>query len=311
MLFRTLLCFVAATNVVAQSTSGGTSSKKVMIWVANPFNQTKLDAMIANLKVHRKSFTGIAYQFFAVCGDGSNDAGGSKDCSNADAVGEPHLAPGHPVGPPADLGAQLKNALGADVELWPVISYGNPGNASVLNRLMTSKANAAKFAEDAIKIAHAQGLTGYNIDLEADGSIPWQGNVEPFLTTFVNALHAATPAIGVSYDCGNVPPAGPSVASMDRWISMSTYTSSLSSFKSGLVQGLAASGSVFGVGLCPSCDVLDASQVDARFDAIATIGKGAFQEVDVWAYGEWPDYWWSSLEKWLANTAHGTHEMLV
>merc|ERR1711924_352381 len=108
------------------------------------------------------------------------------------------------------------------------------------------------------------------------------------------ALHDATPPIGLSYDCGNVPPAGHPTAPLDRWISMATYTSSLASFTSGLTQGLEVSGAKFGVGLCPSCNILDPEQVKARFNAIASIGKGRVQELDIWAYGEWPDYWWSA-----------------
>lgn len=306
LLFVALNALVAATSALE-----GASPKKVMIWVANPFNQTKLDAMIANLKVHRKSFTGIAYQFFAVCGAGSDDVGGSNDCSKEDATGEPHLAPGHPIHVPADLGQQLKKALGPSVELWPVISYGNPGNASVLDRMLTNPTLAAKFAEDAIKIGHAQGLTGYNIDFEASGSIPWASHVETFLDGFARALHSATPPIGVTYDCGNTPPAGPSIAPLDRWISMSTYTSSLPSFQSGLVQGLAASGEKFGVGLCPSCDKLNPAGVEARFDAISRIGKGKFRELDIWAYGDWPDYWWNAFEKWLSNAELSAPDMQV
>lgn len=315
MLRQHLLLLAITINVAAgfgSSVPETSSSKKVMIWVANPLNQTKLDAMIANLKAHRKSFTGIAYQFFAVCGEGSDDEGGSKDCLKGDAEGEPHLAPGHPVQVPSDLGAQLKKALGPDVELWPTISYGNPGNASVLNRLLTNTTNTAKFAEAAIRTAHEQGLTGYNFDFEADGSIPWQANIEPFLIQFVTALHAAKPSVAVSYDTGNVPPAGRSIAPMDRWVSMATYTSSLSSFRSGLSQGMNVSGSKFGVGLCPSCDVLDPANVQARFDAISTIGQGRVVELDVWAYGEWPEFWWSALEKWLTSAIdHSVFEVLV
>ena len=39
---------------------------------------------------------------------------------------------------------------GSALELWPTISYGNPGNASVLNRLLNDDDAAAKFIADAI-----------------------------------------------------------------------------------------------------------------------------------------------------------------
>lgn len=274
------------------------NQNKVMIWVANPNNQTKLDAMIADLKVHRNAITGIAYQFFAICGEGSDDEGGCKDCMAADATGEPHLAPGHPINVPADLGSQLKSALGDDIELWPVISYGNPGNASVLNRLLTSPGNIAKFAADAVEIAHAQGLTGYNLDLETAGMV----DVNPLLNELARALHSAAPPIGISYDGGNTPPEGSSVAPVDRWISMATYTSSESDFESGVLQGLNVSGEKFGVGLCPSCDPLNEAAVQQRFDFIKEVdAEGKMQEVDVWAYGAWPDFWWTAFEHWLAK----------
>lgn len=115
-------------------------------------------------------FTALAYQYFAICGQGSNEPGGSNDCSPADAVGPPKLRPGHPTGVAPDLGAQLTAGLGAGVrgsplELWPVISYGNAGNATVLNNLLESESAADQFIADAVEIAHKQKLTGFNWDL--------------------------------------------------------------------------------------------------------------------------------------------------
>jgi hypothetical protein len=111
--------------------AGAVSPKKVLIWMANPYLQPDhkpdpitFDTLIKNMQAHRSGFTGIAYQYFAICGEGSDDEGGSKDCRPEDATGTPHLAKGHPVPVPDDLGAQLRQKLGADLELWPVISYG-------------------------------------------------------------------------------------------------------------------------------------------------------------------------------------------
>ena len=59
------------------------------------------------LRPHRMAFTGLAYQYFAICGAGSNDPGGGNDCRPADAKGVPTLSPGHPYQTPPDLGAQL------------------------------------------------------------------------------------------------------------------------------------------------------------------------------------------------------------
>eukprot|EP01052_Picozoa_sp_SAG31_P012777 SAG31_NODE_755_length_12319_cov_6.335542_4_plen_1108_part_00 len=137
--------------------SSNRRSRKVMLWMADPYDRASanppvtITSMIAVLKQHRTAFTSLSYQYFAICGEGSNDPGGSKDCSKTDAVGErPHLARGHPTQTPANLGARLTASLGSwpgklapgeaapKLELWPTISYGNPGNASVLNRLVDS-----------------------------------------------------------------------------------------------------------------------------------------------------------------------------
>jgi spore germination protein YaaH len=110
---------------------------------------------------------------------------------------------------------------GTPLELWPVISYGNPGNATVLNNLMESDTATEQFITDAIAIAHKQNLTGFNWDLEPTGS-PGMNLTAliTFMNKFISAMHGATPPIGVSYDGGNDPIDG--VTGMDRWVSMST-----------------------------------------------------------------------------------------
>ena len=70
-----------------------------------------------------------------------------------------------------------------------------------------------------------------------------------------------------------------------------------------------ASGSQFGVGLCPICSPLSAAAVRARFDAIASYGERV-HEIDLWAanYGsatdklgvDWAPYW-PLLARWLAG----------
>ena len=146
-----LAVHASSTNAAAGTAGTGTQvlgAKKVLLWMANPYAEPThkpdpitVASMIAHLKPYRDGFTGLAYQYFAICGEGSNDVGGSNDCTPAEAVGMPHLAKGHPTPVAADLGAQLTAGLGtglggSPLELWPTISYGNPGNASVLNRLL-------------------------------------------------------------------------------------------------------------------------------------------------------------------------------
>ena len=212
----TLLLFAVSSAALASAAAA--EKKRVLIWVANPNNVTRNNDMITDLKAHRRGFTAIAYQAFAVCGEGSDDVGGSNDCAKADATGAPHLAPGHPTKVPADLGKQLRAALGDDLELWPVISYGNPGNASVLNKLLNDADVTSAFVKDAIATAHAQNLTGYNLDLETGG----MGDITAFLKALSEGLHGASPPIGVSYDAGNTPTA-PDATDMTRWVSMATY----------------------------------------------------------------------------------------
>ena len=194
---------------------------------------------------------------------------------------------------------------GSALELWPTISYGNPGNASVLNRLLNDDDAAAKFIADAIAIAHKQKLTGFNWDLEANGQPAVDSaKLGPFLQKFGAALHAATPPVEISYDAGNSPIAG--VQDMDRWVSMATYTGSLPSYLSGLAQGVKSSGSKFGVGLCPVCQILSEADTEARFAALAKY-NGTVREIDLWAaeYSVPPsarwEYYWPRLAKWLAE----------
>jgi len=205
-----------------------------MLWMANPYPQpadppkrphpTTVQSMIDGLKPHRMAFTGLAYQYFAICGEGSNDIGGSNDCHPKDATGAPHLAPGHPILTPPDLGASLTAGLGkgfggSALELWPTISYGNPGNSSVLNKLYNNDTAVEQFVADAVAIAHKQSLTGFNLDLETQGVD--MTKAAAFLQKLGSGLHAASPPIKLSYDAGNTPVAG--VTAMDRWVSMGIY----------------------------------------------------------------------------------------
>ena len=297
MPLEALLLWLLIAAPGASAVVGLTTTKKVMLWWANPNNATRINATLKDLQQHHKSFTGFAYQAYAVCGAGSNFRNGSNDCSAADASGAPHFAPGHPVGVPADLGARIRSTVGASMELWPVISYGNPGCADVLNALIADPAAVDRFADAAIKEAHAKRLTGYNLDLETSGVV----GIDGFLQHLVARLHSATPSVLLSYDDGIFPV---SQAPLDRWISMGTYTSDINGFRALVGQGFTRLGPLLGVGLCPSCFSTDASGVKARLDAVDSIGKGTIRELDVWAHGTGPTYdaYWAGLEAWLASS---------
>jgi hypothetical protein len=297
----------------------GNRRKKVTLWMADPITEAvpggftpavTVDSMIASLNPHRDSFTGLAFQFFAVCGEGSNDPGGDgtpsagAHCSAADATGVPHLVQGHPTGVAPDLGARLTAGLGVGVdgrqlELWPVISYaggrctkrpGCVGNVTVLNKLLNSPENTKAFIADAVSTAHKNKLTGYNWDLEVDFM---SANLTRFMAAFVDAMHTASPRIGVSFAGGHVAdgPLCPNTTAscrvsptipMDRWISMATYTNQMSRFLTVLSHGVNTSGSAYGVGLCPMCFAANASDVQERFDAISQYG-GTVKELYLWA----------------------------
>ena len=66
---------------------GATAGDKVsMVWMANPYPRGNItvDTMISALAENRDSFTALGYQYFAICGEGSNQPGGSNDCEDSD-----------------------------------------------------------------------------------------------------------------------------------------------------------------------------------------------------------------------------------
>ena len=115
-------------------------------------------------------------------------------------------------------------------------------------------------AQAAIAEAHAHGFTGYNLDWEVDrqwADDPMCHDTIVFLTKFANALHGASPRIGLSIDI----PAGSSMCSpdstrlfaalpADRVITMGSYSATsptVADFHRYMVDGLAAFGNRFGM----------------------------------------------------------------
>jgi hypothetical protein len=282
--------------------------RKVNLFLATPTNSTTVsEVLIPTLKKHRASFTGIIYQALAICGA---DGGKENGCSPADSVGPPHLARGHPLGVVPELAATLRKELGEDLELFPIVSYGNPGNATLLDALLNSPAAVERFAKDAVAFLHKENLTGINFDLEPSNTPPVPAEkLGSFLSSFADALHAADPPLRVSYDQFTRKPDGAASADLDRWISMATYAATPVSFYSALVSGLADANDKFGAGLCPSCYPTDsADNVDGIFDVLGFKDKTRdytkVRELDVWAawgsgqFDGWEEYW-PRLEEWL------------
>ena len=99
-----------------------------------------------HLEAHRASFTGIIYQGLAVCGNVSGHT--YHYCAAADNVGAPHLGMGHPTGVPADLPELFRDRLGDDLELYPILSYGDTTDVTLLDALFASEPLAEAFAAD-------------------------------------------------------------------------------------------------------------------------------------------------------------------
>jgi len=272
--------------------------KQANIVLALPTHQPALDAVTAVLKANRASFTGIAYQYFGVCGEGS------KDCAPQDSLGPPHFAPGHQGLPaaasPIDLARTLRAALGADLQLFPMISFGDTTNTSLLNRLLASDELQEAFIADAVKYCLANNITGMNWDLEP--TAPYK-DPQAFLARFTRALNKhglentwdSNGLEGVMYRVG-------------QWVDMGTYYSG-DSYQDTMKRGLFGVGAErYGLGYCPSCQVLNESAVQQRFDVLTESPGNQIRRVWLWAvYGEggsfpYEDYWeyyWPRLAVWL------------
>ena len=148
-------------------------------------------------------------------------------------------------------------------------SFRYPGdNGLSIQQIINNTASKAAFIHDLIAGAHAQQATGVNFDWET--GFPF-GVLNPFLTELAQAMHSATPPLGLSFDAGSLNPEGTTVpwctptagggpsgvdggklAPLDRWITMQTYTGSLPGFVNGLEQALNCTGDKMGVGASPA-----------------------------------------------------------
>jgi hypothetical protein len=293
LLLRFLATCLSLQQLAAAATVAGGGGRKVMLWWALPglgaeepptgHNQTQVDQTLAMLKRHRKGFTSIAFQYFSICGKYPGFGRHPADwvqCTKQQMFDPPHLAQAHPAGVPHDFGPQLKAALGEDVELWPVVNFGNgyPGdNGLSVQQMVNNTAAKNTFIADMIKGLHAQRATGVNFDWETGFTL---GIINPFLTELADALHAATPPLKISYDCSSTPLSlnprlvchNQQLAPLDRWVSMQTYTGSLPGFVNALETGMNCSGPKFGVGLsaaavpCNASTYTNGSFYQSRFE---------------------------------------------
>eukprot|EP01052_Picozoa_sp_SAG31_P044881 SAG31_NODE_7989_length_1546_cov_1.813407_1_plen_393_part_10 len=142
--------------------------RKVYIWLAVDNNSTGDDAAIETLSAHTEAFTGVVFQFYAICGKGA----APNTCKDVDMDGPARLLPMWSEGssPPADLAARLRSKLGEDKDMIAAISFGGSQDPELLVSLFRDANVTAAFIEDAITAAKAQNLAGFNIDLEPYGT---------------------------------------------------------------------------------------------------------------------------------------------
>ena len=178
----------------------------------------------------------------------------------------------------------------------------------MLNELLLNESLSETFAQQLIDEAHRTDITGFNIDLEADRTVPWigDGRVNTWLQFLTDRLHSASPPVlvGIDGDSGRLSNCPCTTTGVDRWVSMDTYFANATMFRREIARGLKLSGEKFGVGLCQCCGV-PASAIADRFAAIAAAekqGLGRVAEIDLWAYGTGPEMeqWWHAMEMWLA-----------
>ena len=305
--------------------------KKVNIFLAVDTNTTAIDTVISELLKNRAAFTGITYQYFAICGEGS------KDCKPEAAVGLPHLAPGHcgcaPIDAsamsasglrslhgncdcPPDIAERFRAAFGPELELVPVISYGDTNSTVLLNQLLTDSGGTAKaFRKEALAYAKQHNLTGFNYDLEPTTTTTrtWQANARPFMAQFSAAMREAGRSTGWDSNGYEGFP-----LDIDRWIDMTTYYNSYSGhgFDDNMRKSIFSVGPErYALGYCPSCQLLNESEVATRFEALHSAPGSFVRTLDLWAvYGNGGDgvppgweLFWPKLEAWLA-TENSNHD---
>eukprot|EP00941_MAST-03F_sp_MAST-3F-sp1_P002249 g2249.t1 len=278
--------------------------KRSNLFLATPTNSTYIkETLIPQLRQHRDSFTGIIAQGLAICGSYQGNRDGycgepNGNISLSD-VGPPHFALNHPIASVTKtLPNLLRAELGEDLEVFQIISYGNPGQPDLLNKLTDSKALTDQFIQDAIEYAHEVGLTGINFDIEINGAT----GIPKFTKAFANALHNANPPLMCTYDSFA---RKEGVANMDRWISMNTYVNDEKAFSSNAKIGFNDANDKFAAGLCPSCYPKDSKlNVDGIFHSLRT-QFGKIREIDLWStwgsshatYGF--QYYWKNMREWL------------
>jgi len=278
--------------------------KKVNIFLATTNNYAGVEAAAAELSKHRNAFTGVIFQYDGICG------AGSMDCAEEDSVGDAHFATAHPASPAHNITAILRGQLGDDLELYPIISYGDTNRTELVDSLFQDDDLAKKFTIDALKQVQTNSWQGINWDIEptCGETCPYLANTKHFLEQFASEFHEADPNLIVSWDSNGFE--GDSYG-VDQWIAMSTYYGG-QGWIGQARRGMYAVGDAFVMGYCPTCQK-PASEEEVK-DHFTWLNEGAglrVNEIDVWAfYGReeepsgddetWGMYF-KYLEEWLID----------
>ena len=202
---------------------------------------------------------------------------------------------------------------------WPMISsYPHPPEFITWFRsVIYSKACTEKFIASAIEEATKFSYTGYNLDWEPVFSEGGDGHQMPltekdalqyakFIDTFALALHSNGFKLGVDVANWSSGDGAPPIwdfdaianTSVDKVISMSTYTSNDELFAANVDALVDAFGERSGVGLMTvnatdETSALSTAEIQYRFD---TIASSSVKEVDIWRMPI-PDNFWDVIEE--------------
>lgn len=215
--------------------------------------------------------------------------------------------------PPTGLTPVNDNIHATGLESWPMISsWPHPDNfITYIRKVVNDDACSDSFIRQALKEARKGQYTGYNLDWEptySNSTAPiTQQDAHAyavFVNKFAKALHAEGFKLGVDVATWVTETGAPSfwdyaalaATTVDKGISMGTYTSNDNSYINQLSLITSAFGVRTGVGLenvnASDNSLLSDEEVAFRFSAIKAAGV---TEVDIWSMPI-PDNFWPFLE---------------
>eukprot|EP01033_Poteriospumella_lacustris_P012891 gene12891-9222_t len=263
-------------------TSKSSTSPRVMTWLCLEFCQESPETIQKNLQqvlTNRDVFDAVSFEKYTL---GPNST-----------LVDNHLTVVSPM------------IVAMGLEAWPLLSsYPHP--PEFIDWMRTVFQNPQPFIDECIRRAHLFKYAGYNLDWEPTDNVTADDGAAyaAFIDTFATQLHAAGLQLTVDVATWSTIWNYPAIAatSMDRAISMGTYTSSDDSFTSQLTKLTSAFGPArSGAGLmtvnASSNDPLPLEEVSWR---IASIQAANVPEIDIWS-SPVPDEWLPLLRDFKAN----------